>query len=436
VYLLNLIKALNISLFGVGVKQSQIFTKTQKETPKDEKSLNAILLQRAGFIYKEMAGVYSFLPMGLLVLNNVANIIRQEMQKIGAVEVGLSILQPKALWQKTDRWDKGIGLNVMYKIKDDTEVGLGPTHEEMITDIVKNNVESFEDLPFSAFQIQTKFRKEARAKSGLLRGREFLMKDLYSFHSSNDDFKSFYEKSKQAYLKVFERCGLKAIITEASGGDFSKEFSHEFQVVSEAGEDTIYYCSCGEFSQNEEVFDKKITRCPVCSKELQKVKSIEAGNIFSLGTKYSEPLGAFFTDKNGVKQSIIMGCYGMGVSRLMGIIVEASNDNKGIIWPKSVAPFTCHLIPILSGKKEQDDEILKQSNKIYNDLQNQRITVLYDDRVKKSAGEKFADADLIGIPLRIVVSQKTIEKNCIEVKIRNEKEAKLISVDEILTFDF
>ncbi len=234
--------------------QSKIFTKTQKENPKDEKSVNAILLQRAGFIYKEMAGVYSFLPMGLMVLNKIANIVREEMQAIGGQEVGLSILQPKALWQKTDRWDKGIGLEVMYKVKDEQmEVGLGPTHEEMLTDIVKNHTESFEDLPFSVFQIQTKFRKEVRAKSGLLRGREFLMKDLYSFHSSTNDFKDFYEKSKQAYFNIFERCGLKAIITEASGGDFSKDFSHEFQVISEAGEDIIYYCSCGKFSQNEEI---------------------------------------------------------------------------------------------------------------------------------------------------------------------------------------
>jgi len=408
------------------MKQSQVFTKTQKENPKDEKSLNAILLQRAGFIYKEMAGVYSFLPLGLIVLNKISNIIREEMQAIGGQEVGLSVLQPKALWQKTDRWDKGIGLEVMYKIKDETEIGLGPTHEEMLTDIVKNHIDSFDDLPFSVFQIQTKFRKEARAKSGLLRGREFLMKDLYSFHNSTEDFKNYYEKAKVAYLKVFERCGLKAIITEASGGSFSKEFSHEFQVISPAGEDTIYYCDCNGFSQNEEVFNKKTKQCPVCGKEIKKAKSIEGGNIFSLGTKYSESLGAFFTDKNGVKQPVIMGCYGIGVSRLMGIIAEISNDQKGIIWPKSVAPFACHLLPILSGKKEQDEQILDKANKVYDDLQKNGIAVLYDDRNKKSAGEKFADADLTGIPLRIVVSQKTIEKSGIEIKKRSSDKAEII----------
>ncbi|MDD5433369.1 MAG: His/Gly/Thr/Pro-type tRNA ligase C-terminal domain-containing protein [Candidatus Pacebacteria bacterium] len=408
------------------MKQSQIFTKTQKENPKDEKSINAILLQRAGFIYKEMAGVYSFLPMGLIVLNKITNIVREEMQAIGGQEVNLSVLQPKALWQKTDRWDKGIGQEVMYKVKDETEVGLGPTHEEMLTDIIKNYIESFDDLPLAVFQIQTKFRKEARAKSGLLRGREFLMKDLYSFHSSQDDFKNYYETVKQAYFKVFERSGLKAIITEASGGGFSKDFSHEFQIISQDGEDTIYYCSCGGFSQNEEIFDKKIKNCPVCLKELQKAKSIEAGNIFSLGTKYSQSLGAFFTDKNGVKQPVVMGCYGLGISRLMGAIVEVSNDANGIIWPEAVAPFTYHLLPILSGKKEQDEQILEKANKVYNDLQNKGIAVLYDDRNKKSAGEKFADADLIGCPMRLVVSQKTLEQNSIEAKKRSSNETKLI----------
>lgn len=414
------------------MKQSQIFTKTQKENPKDEKSINAILLQRAGFIYKEMSGVYSFLPMGLLVLNKISNIVREEMQAIGGQEVDMAILQPKALWQKTGRWDKGIGKEVMYKVKDEQmEVGLGPTHEEMLTDIVKNHIESFEDLPFSVFQIQTKFRKEARAKSGLLRGREFLMKDLYSFHASTNDFKDFYEKAKHAYIKVFERCNLKAIITEASGGGFSKEFSHEFQVISVAGEDIIYYCDCGKFSQNEEIYDKKITKCPACGRELQKAKSIEAGNIFSLGTKYSEPLDAFFTDKNGVKTPIIMGCYGLGVSRLIGTIVEANNDNKGIIWPKSVAPFACHLLPILSGKQTQDKEILEKTNNIYDDLQKGGIGVLYDDRCKKSAGEKFADADLIGCPIRIVVSQKTIEKGGVELKERHSEKTEIVKFAEI-----
>lgn len=421
------------------MKQSFLFTKTQKENPKDEESVNAILLQRAGFIYKEMSGVYSFLPMGLIVLNKIANIVREEMVAIGGQEILMSVLQPKALWQKTNRWDKGIGKNVMYKVKDGLEVGLGPTHEEMLTDIIKNHIASINDLPLAVFQIQTKFRKEPRAKAGLLRGREFLMKDLYSFHSSIDDFKNYYEKAKKAYTNVFERCGLKAILTEASGGDFSKEFSHEFQVISSAGEDTIYYCpnelalslSKGHFSQNEEIFNKKIKKCPVCGQAITKTKTIEAGNIFTLGTKYSEALGAFFTDKNGRKSPVIMGCYGLGISRLMGAVVEVWHDEKGILWPQNVAPFDYHLLPILSGKQEGDKLILKKAQDLYNDLRAKGAEVLYDDRLEKSPGEKFSDADLIGIPKRLVISERTVQEDQVEVKERIHQKAQLVKISEL-----
>ncbi len=414
------------------MKQSHLFTKTQRQNPKDEESVNAILLPRAGFIYKEMAGVFSFLPLGLRVLNKISDIIRQEMNAIGGQEVFLSVLQPKGLWEKTGRWDEGIGKEVMYKVKDGIEVGLGPTHEEMLTDIVKNYIENEDDLPFAVYQIQTKFRKEARAKSGLLRGREFLMKDLYSFHASEADFKQFYEKAKKAYCRIFERCGLNAVITEASGGGFSKEFSHEFQIISPAGEDTIYFCPKGCFSQNEEIFDQKITKCPVCKGALQKVKSIEAGNIFSLGTKYSSALDACFRDKSGQKEPVIMGCYGIGVSRLMAAIVEVCHDDKGIVWPKEVSPFSCHLIPIVSGDAVQDKKTLNTADKIYQDLQKKGIEVLYDERGRKfSAGEKFADADLIGAPIRIVVSQKTLEKSSAEIKQRNEEKTKLVSLKNL-----
>ncbi|MEK7482674.1 MAG: aminoacyl--tRNA ligase-related protein, partial [Patescibacteria group bacterium] len=348
--------------------------------------------------------------------------------------VFLSVLQPKGLWEKTGRWDTGIGKDVMYKIKDGIEVGLGPTHEEMLTDIVKNYIENEDDLPFAIYQIQTKFRKEARAKSGLLRGREFLMKDLYSFHVSETDFKQFYEKAKKAYGRIFERCGLKAIITEASGGGFSKEFSHEFQIISEAGEDTIYFCpkEAEHFSQNEEIFDQKTTKCPVCKTALQKVKSIEAANIFSLGVKYSEPLAAFFRGKDGQKYPVIMGCYGIGVSRLMAAIVEVCHDDKGIVWPKEVAPFLCHLIPIVSGDAAQDKKTVNAAEKIYQDLQKKGIEVLYDERGRKfSTGEKFADADLIGAPTRIVVSQKTLAKSSAEIKQRNEEKTKLVPLKDL-----
>lgn len=411
--------------------QSQIFTKTKKDAPRDEESINAILLQRGGFIYKEMAGAYSFLPLGLKVLRKIENIVREEINGVGGQEVSMTILQPKALWQKTNRWDEGIGQEVMYKCEDNS-IGLGPTHEEMLTDIVANYVASYEDLPFSAYQIQTKFRKEKRAKSGILRGREFLMKDLYSFHASTEDFKKYYEEVKKAYLKIFKRCGLDAIITEASGGGFTSEFSHEFQVISKAGEDEIIYCDSCWFSQNKEVAKlKEGDACPNCGKALLKANSIEAGNIFPLGDKYSKPLGAFFTDKTGEKKPIIMGCYGIGITRLMGTIVEAHNDKNGIIWPIEVAPFRAHIVPIYSGDENKDKEIEQTAIELYNSLIKSKMEVLFDDRKNKSTGEKFADADLLGAIERIVISEKTLKEKSAEIKNRETSEIKMVKIDKV-----
>lgn len=405
--------------------QSELFTKTYKEKSKGEESVNAVLLQRAGFIYKEMAGVYSFLPLGLRTLKKIENIVREEMNKIAGQEVLMTVLQPKALWQKTDRWAKGIGKEIMYKCKDGIEVGLGPTHEEMLTDIVSKYVRSEDDLPLAIYQIQTKFRKEARAKSGLLRGREFPMKDLYSFHSSEQDFKTYYEKVKKAYLRIFSRCGLQAIITEASGAGFSEGFSHEFQVLSKDGEDTIIYCPGRDFSQNKEISKYKPgQKCPLCGRKLKQGKSIELGNIFPLGCKYSKALGALFTDKKSQRKPIIMGCYGIGISRLMGAVVELYHDKKGIIWPKETAPFKVHLIALHNTKKESD--------KIYRHLIKAEFETLYDDREGKSAGEKFAEADLIGIPVRLVVSQKTLSKNSVEIKRRDEGKTKLVKISQLI----
>ncbi len=406
--------------------QSELFTKTYKERPKGEESINAILLQRAGFIYKEMAGVYSFLPLGLRTLKKIENIIREEMNRIGGQEVLMTVLQPKALWQKTDRWDKGIGKEVMYKCKDGIEVGLGPTHEEMFTDIVSKYVQSEDDLPLAIYQIQTKFRKEARAKSGLLRGREFQMKDLYTFHNTEQDFKRYYEKVKKAYLRIFKRCGLQAIITEASGGDFTKEFSHEFQVLSKDGEDNIIYCPKFDFSQNKEIAKYKAgQKCPVCGAKLKQGDSIEVGNIFPLGCKYSKALGALFTDKKGKRAPIIMGCYGIGISRSMGAVVEMHHDEKGLIWPKETAPFDAHLIALHKTKRQAD--------KIYASLAKAGLEVLYDDRENKSAGEKFAEADLIGIPTRIVISEKTLSKDSVEIKTRQETKSKLVKTNKLIS---
>lgn len=411
---------------------SQLFTKTLKGIPKDEKSINAQLLLRGGFIYKEMAGVYAYLPLGLRVLRKIEEIIREEMENIGAEELLMSIFQPKKIWEETGRWSKEIG-EVMYKCKENgKDIGLGPTHEEMITDIVRNFIKSFKDLPRALFQIQTKFRKEPRARSGLLRGREFDMKDLYSFHKSEEDFKKYYEKVKKSYLKILKRCGLEAIVTEASGAGFIKDFTHEFQILAEGGEDIIIYCEANHFSQNKEISKFKAgDKCPICKKTLKKGKSIEVGNIFPLGTKYSKAMKAYFTDKAGSRKLMIMGCYGLGPSRIMGTIVEVHHDKNGIIWPKTVAPFQVHLIQI-----ENSKIVKKASQKLYQDLQKQGIEVLYDGREEKSAGEKFADGDLIGIPTRIVVSEKTLTKDCVEIKKRGEKKTRLVKIKQILNAKF
>ncbi len=430
---------------------SQLFTKTLKGTPKDEKSINAQLLLRGGFIYKEMAGAYTYLPLGLRVLRKIEEIIREEMENIGAEELLMSIFQPKKIWEETGRWSKEIG-EVMYKCKENgKDIGLGPTHEEMITDIVRNFIKSFKDLPRALFQIQTKFRKEPRARSGLLRGREFDMKDLYSFHKSEEDFKKYYEQVKKSYLKILKRCGLGAIVTEASGAGFIKDFTHEFQVLAEGGEDIIIYCEANHFSQNKEISKFKVgDKCPICKKTLKKGKSIEVGNIFPLGTKYSKAMKAYFTDKAGSRKLMIMGCYGLGPSRIMGAIVEVHHDKNGIIWPKTVAPFQIHLIQIPSpaesrakAKKrtkfsspENTEKVKKVAERVYQDLQKQGIEVLYDDREEKSAGEKFADCDLIGIPYRIVVSEKTLKKDCVEIKKRGEKKTRLVKIKQILNVKF
>lgn len=417
------------------MRQSQIFPKVLKQAPKDEISTNAKLLRRAGFVYKELAGVYTYLPLGLRVLRKIEGIIRKEMEELSAQEVLMSVFQPKNLWQETGRWSKEIG-EVMYKARENKkEIGLGPTHEEMLTDIIRHFIKSYQDLPLYIYQIQTKFRKELRPKAGLLRGREFDMKDLYSFHSSDADFKKYYERVIKSYSRILKKCGLEPIITEASGKGFTKGFTHEFQVLSRAGEDTIVYCPSHHFSQNKEISKFKAgDKCPVCKKTLREGKSIEVGNIFPLGTKYSKAMKAFFVDKRGKKKPIIMGCYGLGISRIMGAIVEVHHDEKGIIWPKEVAPFDVHLLALGGRKKIIKNKIKRLGERLYNDLKKEGIEVLYDDREEKSAGQKLAIADLIGIPYRVIISEKTLEKNSLEIKKRTEKRVKLIKITNLPQF--
>jgi prolyl-tRNA synthetase len=405
------------------MRQSNLFTKVVKDFPKEEVSINAQLLLRAGFVDKLMSGIYSYLPLGFLVLKKIEEIIRQEMAAIGGQEVFLPALHPKANWQLTGRWDCEEMLKV--KNREGKDFGLGWTHEEIITPLVRQFVSSYKDLPIYVYQIQDKFRDELRSKSGLLRGVEFRMKDLYSFHRDEKDLDGYYEKVKSAYFNIFRRCGLaeKTYLTFASGGTFA-EYSHEFQTETLAGEDTIYFCPKCRLGVNKEIIEKEKFACPQCgNKELEIKKTIEVGNIFKLKNKYSKPFHLTFKDEKGEEKEVSMGCYGIGLGRLMGTIVEIHHDDKGLIWPREVAPLNIHLISLPGGEK--------QAERIYQDLLAWGMTVLYDDRLDKSAGEKFAEADLIGLPLRLVVSQRTLEKDCLEVKKRTEQKVELIKIKDI-----
>lgn len=407
------------------MKQSYLFTKTRKEAPSDEIAKNAQLLIRGGFIHKEMAGVYSFLPLGLRVVNKIIGIIREEMNAIGGQELHLTTLQDPDIWRASNRWsDEAVDNWFKTKLKSGGEVGLAFTHEEPLTRIMKDHIRSYKDLPFSAYQFQTKFRNEARAKSGILRGREFLMKDLYSFSRDEKEHNEFYEKAKEAYQKIFARAGVgeKTHLTFASGGSFSR-YSHEFQTVTDAGEDTIHLCGKCSVAVNDEMI-KDQPACPECgNKELKKATSVEVGNIFTLGTRFSEALDLAYLDEKGEKQFVCMGSYGIGPGRLMGTIVELLADEKGIVWPESVAPFKMHLISLFGARGEG---VKKEADALYEKLTKQGISVLYDDRDLRP-GEKFADADLIGIPTRVVVSEKTIEEGRYEVKKRCAKSGEMLS---------
>ena len=405
------------------MRQSKLFAKTQKQIPKDEEAINAKLLIKAGFIDKTMAGVYAFLPLGWQVFKKIENIIRQEMKILGGQEILMPTLQPKTNWEKTNRWQTYDSLYKFTSFYSKTELVLGPTHEEIISPLMAKFVSSYKDLPKYVFQIQNKFRDEPRAKSGLLRGKEFFMKDLYSFHKNEADLDKYYEKAKKSYEKIFKTLCLDKLtyLTFASGGTFSK-YSHEFQTLTQAGEDTIYICDKCKIAVNEEIISEQ-NACPLCgNKNLRKEKAIETGNIFKLKIKYSQPFGLGYKDEKGDKHDVIMGCYGMGLNRLMGTIVEIFHDEKGIIWPEKAAPFAAHLIIIGDNQKNSD--------KLYQSLQKTGVEVLYDDRKDVSAGEKFADADLIGIPYRLVISEKTGKK--IEIKKRNETKTRLTSEKELI----
>lgn len=409
------------------MRQSQLFTKTRREAPKDEESRNAQLLIRAGYVHKEMAGVYSYLPLGIRTFEKIVGIVREEMNGIGGQEIALTALQNPETWKTTGRFDDAVVDNwFKTKLKNGGELPLAFTHEEPVTVMMRPFIQSYRDLPKAVYQFQTKFRNETRAKSGIMRGREFVMKDLYSFSRTQEELDSFYEEAALAYGRIFERVGIGATTykTFASGGVFAK-YSHEFQTVCEAGEDIIHIDEANGIAINQEVFtDEVVADLGLRKEDLVQRKSIEVGNIFKLGTRFSEPLGLTYRDEDGSLKPVIMGSYGIGPGRLMGTIVELLSDDKGLVWPESVAPFKVHLISL--GSDELADDA-------YRALTEKGVEVLYDDRDVR-AGEKFADSDLLGIPYRVVIGKRSAESGEAEVKRRTGEETEIVGISELPAF--
>ncbi len=410
------------------MRSSQLFTKTRKEVPADETSHNAKLLIQAGYIHKEMAGVYAYLPLGLRVLENIKQIVREEMNAIGGQEIIMTSLQSKELWERTSRWDDEV-VDVWFKsqLKNGTEVGFGWSHEEPITEMMKNYVASYRDFPVVVHQFQTKLRNELRSKSGIMRGREFVMNDMYDYHIDEKAHLDFYERAKEAYMKVYDRVGLGDItyITFAAGGAFTK-YSHEFQTITEAGEDVIYLDRKKNVAINEEVLDEEsLKKLGLKREDLEEVKAAEVGNIFNFGTQKCDDMGLYVTDEKGNKASVYLGSYGIGVTRLMGVIAEHFSDDKGLVWPENIAPFRVYLVRL-----GEDKDVIKATDDLYEDLQKSGIEVLYDDREVR-AGEKFADADLLGIPHRIVVSEKTLKAKKFEYKKRTKTDSELLDNEQL-----
>ena len=411
------------------MKSSQLFTRTSKTVPADETSRNAQLLIQAGFIHKEMAGVYAFLPLGKRVLDNVVQIIREEMNAIGGQEVSLTALQGKDVWEASGRWsDEVMDIWFRTKLANGTELGLAPTHEEPLTNLMKQFISSYKDLPALPYQFQTKFRNELRSKSGLMRGREFLMKDLYSFNIDESSHDAFYEQAAEAYKRVFERLGIGDCTykTFASGGSFSK-YSHEFQTVSPVGEDTIYVHEGKGIAINQEVYtDEVLADLGITKDELVEKTAVEVGNIFTLATKFSEALDLKFTAEDGSVKPVFMGSYGIGPSRLVGLLAEHFADARGLVWPAAVAPMQVYL-----ARLGESPEVVAQADELYTKLMDEGCEVLYDDRDARP-GEKFADADLLGIPYRVVVSEKTAAANTYEVKARSATEVEMLNLNDLI----
>lgn len=411
------------------MRLSQLFTKTTRNLPADETARNAQLLIQAGFIHKEMAGVYAFMPLGKIVLDNIIQIIREEMNAVGGQEINLTALQSSEVWEASGRWDDEV-MDVWFKTKlaNGSVLGLAPTHEEPLTNLMKRFIGSYKDLPVYPYQFQIKFRNELRSKSGLMRGREFMMKDLYSFSTDEAQHQEFYEKISLAYDKVFARLGLgdTTYKTFASGGSFSK-YSHEFQTISDVGEDTIFVHEGRKLAINKEVYsDEVLAELELDKADMVEKTAVEVGNIFTLSTKFSEALDLTYTDEAGASKPVFMGSYGIGPSRLVGLIAELFADDKGLVWPENVAPAKLYIVR-LSDK----DEVVKQADELYNRLTVSGVGVLYDDRDLR-AGEKFADAELMGIPYRVVISEKTLAAGKYELKARSSNDSQSVSLELLL----
>ena len=408
------------------MRVSKIFTKTSKTAPADEVAKNAQLLIRAGFVYKEMAGVYAYLPLGLRVIEKIKQIVREEMNAIDSNELIMTGLQRKDVWEKTGRWDdKVVDIWFKTKLKDETELGLGWSHEEPIVEMMKQYVQSYKDLPVSVYQFQTKLRNELRAKSGIMRGREFVMKDMYSFHATKEDLDAYYEKSIEAYKRVYDRLGIgdDTYVTFASGGAFTK-FSHEFQTICEAGEDVIYLHREKNIAINEEVIDDAVAELGINRDELEPVKTAETGNIFNFGTQKTDEMGLYYVGDDGKEHSLYIGSYGIGVTRAMGVIAEKLSDDKGLVWPESIAPYKVYLVAI-------GDQGTAEADTLYDELTAKGIEVLYDDRDTRP-GAKFADAELMGIPYRLTVSDRLIAEEKFELTLRASGETRLLTRSELI----
>lgn len=410
------------------MRQSQLFTKTRKEAPADETAKNAQLLIRAGYVYKVMAGVYAYTPLGLRVLEKIKQIVREEMNAIDGQELIMTSLQPPEVWQGTGRWsDEVVDVWFKTKLQDGNELGLAWSHEEAIMTMMAQYVNSYKDLPISVYQFQTKLRNELRAKSGIMRGREFVMKDMYSLHATKEDMDTYYEKVIGAYKRIYERLGIgdETFVTFASGGAFTK-FSHEFQTLCDAGEDILFVSDDKKIAVNEEVLDDAAKELGISKESLKPVKSAEVGNIFKFGTEKGEQMHVYYKDSDGTDKPIYLASYGVGITRVMGVLVEKLGDEKGIVWPKNVAPYQVHLILL----NQQDPEVRDWAEGIYASLKKGGAEVLFDDR-DVTTGHKFADSDLMGIPERVVVSKRGKEEGTFEVVARATGETVHMNEEEL-----